>query len=175
MDKIRINKYYEVTNYDLKINTNFKDFTFSIEEEIYLKLNPKQSTLKNNEIIFHSVNLNIDLGSVKILEIENKKPIEDIQLIKIDKDEKLETVTFVFDNPIFENFKEIILKFNFRSKLSQNMKGYYYSNYKDTTTNEKKFIFTTQFESIEARSAFVCLDEPVHQKIKKLIIIKLKN
>lgn len=64
--------------------------------------------------------------------------------------------------------KQVHLTINFSGTMNNVMAGFYRSRYKPTATparsvpkdDESHFMFSTQFESCDARRAFPCLDEP---------------
>jgi aminopeptidase N len=71
---------------------------------------------------------------------------------------KATTVTFVFSDSIPKG-ETIKLKIDFVGCLNNQMAGFYRSHYKDTNGNDK-IVASTQFEALDARRAFPCVDEP---------------
>ena len=68
------------------------------------------------------------------------------------------TVTFLFPEAIPKS-SNIVLKIDFAGCLNDQMAGFYRSHYKDTNGNDK-IVASTQFEPLDARRAFPCVDEP---------------
>ena len=68
------------------------------------------------------------------------------------------TVTFMFSESIPKS-SSITLKIDFVGSLNNQMAGFYRSHYKDTNGNDK-IVASTQFEALDARRAFQCVDEP---------------
>jgi len=71
---------------------------------------------------------------------------------------KTTTVTFVFAESIPKS-SYIILTIDFVGFLNNQMAGFYRSHYKDTNGKDK-IVASTQFEALDARRAFPCIDEP---------------
>ena len=83
-----------------------------------------------------------------------------------------ETVSFDFDFDLKEG-EQYQLVVYFKGNLTFSLGGFYLSSYKKKDGSEK-VIGTTQFESIDARAAFPCFDEPafkVRMCIKLLVIV----
>ena len=106
-------------------------------------------------IVLHSRKHNFT--SVKIQNIFN--PMIHKQSQKILVCEKYETVAFSFGYTLQQGEKyQLVL--NFYGHLNFSLGGFYLSKYKKPNGFEK-VIGTTQFESIDARAAFPCFDEPM--------------
>jgi aminopeptidase N len=71
---------------------------------------------------------------------------------------KATTVTFVFADSMPKSCK-IVVKIEFVGSLNNQMAGFYRSHYKDTNGKDK-IVASTQFEALDARRAFPCVDEP---------------
>lgn len=69
------------------------------------------------------------------------------------------TVTFVFPDAIPDTAQTIVLSIEYSGFLNNQMAGFYRSSYKDINGNTK-IMASTQFESLDARRAFPCIDEP---------------
>jgi puromycin-sensitive aminopeptidase len=71
---------------------------------------------------------------------------------------KATTVTFVFTKSLPRS-STIVLEIDYQGCLNNQMAGFYRSTYKDSKGVEK-IVASTQFESLDARRAFPCVDEP---------------
>jgi puromycin-sensitive aminopeptidase len=71
---------------------------------------------------------------------------------------KATTVTFVFPKALPRS-SSIVLEIDYQGCLNNQMAGFYRSTYKDSKGVEK-IVASTQFESLDARRAFPCVDEP---------------
>lgn len=83
---------------------------------------------------------------------------EELEAVTITENTKLRTVKFTFDKtlPIGLGGKLVI---NYKGILNNAMAGFYISNYTDAEGQKKK-LASTQFEALDARRAFPCVDEP---------------
>ena len=98
---------------------------------------------------------------------ESGKHASSLQASKIDYDTKNQRCTFIFDQEIPESQKAL-LSIDFEGTMNNNMAGFYRSKYQPTAPaskgvaqdEENHYMFSTQFESSDARRAFPCFDEP---------------
>ena len=85
----------------------------------------------------------------------------------ISYDAKAQRVTLTFPNEIAVH-ENSVLEITFSGTMNTNMAGFYRSKYKPTVPpvpsvpmeGEYHLMFSTQFESCDARRAFPCFDEP---------------
>lgn len=68
-------------------------------------------------------------------------------------------MTFKFAEALPKSSK-ISLTIDYVGCLNNQMAGFYRSSYKDALTGEEKIVASTQFEALDARRAFPCVDEP---------------
>ncbi len=68
-----------------------------------------------------------------------------------------ETVTFAFDSPLPAGPASLGIEFT--GELNDRLRGFYRSSYTDVD-GEQRDLAATQFESTDARRAFLCWDEP---------------
>ena len=71
---------------------------------------------------------------------------------------KATTVTFIFAEALPPS-SSIKLVIDFVGSLNNQMAGFYRSHYKDVNGKDK-IVASTQFEALDARRAFPCVDEP---------------
>jgi len=85
---------------------------------------------------------------------------------------KYNTVTIGFDEelPIGEG----VLKMKFKGILNSDMNGFYKSTYTDAK-GQKKTVASTQFESLDARRAFPCWDEPAQKCTFDISLVIKRN
>ena len=154
--ELRLSKNIEPTNYDITLEPDLTNASFSGKASINLKVNKK-----TNKINFHANDL--DIKNIE-LQLKNKKitPKE----VTFQKD--LEEITLTFDELI--NPGTIKLSLSFSGKLNDQLRGFYRSTY-TKENGEKEFLATTQFEATDARRAFPCWDEPNFKATFKIKLI----
>lgn len=124
-------------NYNLKIE--IKEDHFEGKEEV--KLIVKQKTSQFN---FNSMDL----------EIKNLKIYVNDKEQSFSKEIKESFVTIKFDNCDINTSDKLIMSCDFKGKYSEDMWGFYKSNYNGDD------LYSTDFEPTNARRAFPCWDQP---------------
>jgi aminopeptidase N len=79
-------------------------------------------------------------------------------MLQINVNLKSTTVTFGFPEALPAS-SLIVLTIDYAGFLNNQMAGFYRSHYKDVDGNDK-IVASTQFEALDARRAFPCVDEP---------------
>lgn len=147
---------YALSLYDIELGGAFSyQGTITITAKI-LK-NTKSITLNTLQLKIH--------GSEVL--IEHTKTQQTIQSSDVSYDASKQRATIVFPEeiPASDNITIVI---KFQGTINSDMAGFYKSKYKPTVTpavsvpkdNEFHYMFSTQFESSDARRAFPCFDEP---------------
>ncbi|MEK7147003.1 MAG: M1 family metallopeptidase [Patescibacteria group bacterium] len=131
--------------YKIALRLNFKDFTFSGEEVIDVKI-----AEETKEITLHALDLEIDNVSVRQNNEEEQEPYQ------ISFNKKFETVTFKFENVVYSG--DAGIKLNFKGALNDKLHGFYRTSYE--VDGKKMWGASTHFEATDARRAFPCFDEP---------------
>jgi len=148
----------EPVKYDIKLKPDLVNFTFEGSETIGLEikestdeisLHVKEIAIKNHTIIFKSS------------EGESKPQAVSYSL-------KDGTVTFKFEEML--PVGEATLEMEFFGILNDQMAGFYRSGYKDIN-GTAKIMASTQFESLDARRAFPCWDEPARKAVFGLTLV----
>ncbi len=129
-------------NYSLVFYTDLAKTTFACEEVIDLVMKKKSKNLVLNS-------RELKIGTVYAEDLNGS------QTAKVRIKKKDETVIFVFKRPLSGNLK---LHIKFNGTNNDKMYGFYRSTYKHD--GKEEVLLTTQFEPADARSAFVCFDEP---------------
>jgi puromycin-sensitive aminopeptidase len=156
---IKLSKHIIANQYDITLQPDLENFTFSGFEVISLKI-----TENTKSITLHSKDLNINTAEIKIK--KNK-----IFSTNITYDTKSETATFVFPENISPGKYDLTLVFE--GILNDKMRGFYRSSYKvDGVLNH---MATTQFEATDARRAFPCFDEPAHKSVFHVSLVVPKG
>lgn len=156
---IKLSKDILAVKYDITLQPDLENFTFSGFEVINLKI------LKNTKsITLHSKELNIKTAQIKIK--KNK-----IFATKIVYNEASETVTLFFPENIELGKYDLTLVFE--GILNDKMRGFYRSSY--FVDGVESHLATTQFEATDARRAFPCFDEPAHKSIFNVSLIVPKG
>lgn len=134
-------------NLDLA-NLDIKAFTYDGLVKISLDLKTPTSFITLN-----SKELKIGEGAVKV-EDSN----ENIKVTDIEYDTKAETAKLSLGKELPGTGKAV-LELKFSGAINHKMAGFYRSAYKNEK-REDDWMFSTQFESCDARQAFPCFDEP---------------
>ncbi|GKY96228.1 hypothetical protein MPSEU_000582700 [Mayamaea pseudoterrestris] len=151
------------TRYDLSIEPDLEAFTFQGHVDISFKVNNQQQqpyrsvTLHAKELAFQSARA--------ILEDGTKVAVDEIRM-----NFAATTVEFVFAPDALPSSGSFSLKVDYSGMLNNQMCGFYRSQYTDIHGN-KKIMASTQFESIDARRAFPCVDEPAAKAVFALTLI----
>mmetsp|Transcript_12349 Transcript_12349/g.11966 ORF Transcript_12349/g.11966 Transcript_12349/m.11966 type:complete len:881 (-) Transcript_12349:131-2773(-) len=147
-DRVTLSKAIEPTHYSLELSPDFTTLEFGCLENINITV--KESGI--SEITLHSKEINV----LEVL-FKNAGSEKNPTLESISYNMKLTTVTFIFDGEL--PVGEAVLTCKFKGILNGDMSGFYKSNYSDADGN-KKVMASTQFEALDARRAFLCVDEP---------------
>lgn len=156
---IKLSHDVQAIKYDITLQPDLNNFTFSGFEVISLKILKAAKS-----ITLHSKELNIKTAEIKIK--KNK-----IFSTKTTYDPKSETVTFIFPEIIPMGKYDLTLVFE--GILNDKMRGFYKSSY--LVDGVETHMATTQFEATDARRAFPCFDEPAHKSIFHVSLIIPKD
>ncbi|KAL5104093.1 Puromycin-sensitive aminopeptidase [Taenia crassiceps] len=152
---IRLPRTIKPIHYKLEFVPNFSGLTFTGHSFVELEvLEP------TNQIIFNSKGLKIFSAFYK----------DDSPAI-IYTDEQ-EIVTFEFSTILQPGKGQLALKFI--GSFATDMLGLYHSTYNDAN-GKKCDVLATQFESVFARRAFPCIDEPDRKATFEISIVALDN
>lgn len=151
--RVLLPDYVEATKYDLKLTPDMEKFTFDGIVTISLKTDASKAKTEDDA-------KKITLHSKELLYKEAKVTVSDKTLTaeQIIVNTKATTVTFVFGESILTE-SSIQLTIDFVGCLNNQMAGFYRSTYTDTN-GDSKIVASTQFEALDARRAFPCIDEP---------------
>ena len=127
--------------YDLRLNPNLKDFTFTGEVLVNLVVQDHNCPL----IKLNAKDLNISFAEFRSFPASS-----------IVHNEQQEETAFNFPNYC----KEGVLHLRFSGVINDKLAGFYRSSYENPQTGQKEFLALTQFEPTDARRAFPCWDEP---------------
>src|SRR3989344_3371199 len=158
-NSVRLPSYLKPERYKITIKPDLKKFSFNGEETIFLDLLKPSRT-----IVLHANQLKVFDVEYKV---KNKKHIPK----KIAYDPKKHLVAFYFNNHLPKGKAELFLKFE--GVINERMHGIYRSKYEHQ--GETRHLMTTQFESTDARRAFLCVDEPAAKAVFDVTMIVPKH
>jgi aminopeptidase N len=147
---------YDISIYDLELGGAFSYHgTVRILSKV-LK-SSKEITLNSHQLKIHSAQV----------QLEHTKTQQAFAVSEISYDATRQRVTLFFTEEIPVSEKAVIV-IKFQGTINNDMAGFYRSKYKPTVTpspsvstdGEHHVMFSTQFESCDARRAFPCFDEP---------------
>lgn len=116
------------------------------------------------QIVLNSVELKIAQAKVSV---DHTKSTQGWESTNVTYDEAAQRATITFDQDITVSKKAAVV-IAFEGIINNDMAGFYRSKYKPVVTpadsvprdDEWHYMFSTQFESCDARRAFPCFDEP---------------
>lgn len=138
--------------YHLKVTPNLEAFTFQGQVEILL--DRQDVTAECTELTLHAKELCFEKAYYHDSN-NNKVMVEEIRV-----NIKATTVTFVFAKPLPTSSMTVYVDYS--GFLNNQMAGFYRSSYTNIH-GETKIMASTQFESLDARRAFPCWDEPARK------------
>lgn len=149
------------TNYDISLIDLQSGAPWTYQGRVSIEVEVRKPTktivLNSHQLKLHSAEVHIESG----------KTASAIKAANISYDEKNQRVSLDFDQEIPQSPKAVATIL-FEGTVNDNMAGFYRSKYKPAADpskgvakdDEHHYMFSTQFESSDARRAFPCFDEP---------------
>lgn len=147
---------YNLSLYDLEFGGSWS-YQGTVKIDVEVKVDTKEITLNTFRLKIQSAEVQTDAGKTE----------GSIKTNNVSYDEKNQRSTLHFDQAIPQSHKAVI-SITFQGTMNNDMAGFYRSKYKPTVPAAKSvpkddqyhYMFSTQFESSDARRAFPCFDEP---------------
>ncbi|KAI9785509.1 MAG: hypothetical protein M1839_009250 [Geoglossum umbratile] len=147
---------YAISLYDLELGGAFS-YQGTVKIDVDIRRNTTEVVLNVNQLKVNSAEVVVD----------HTKTQESLKATSISYNERSQRVTLVFPTDLPISSKGLLV-LNFTGTMNNNMAGFYRSKYKPAVPpvasvpkdEEFHYMFSTQFESCDARRAFPCFDEP---------------
>jgi aminopeptidase N len=147
---------YAISLFDLQSSAPWT-YQGTVAIDLKVKNSTKSITLNTHQLKLHSAEITSDSG----------KTASGIKASNISYDVKNQRCTISLDQEVPQSEKAV-LTVAFEGTMNDSMAGFYRSKYKPPVVpskgvardSEHHYMFSTQFESSDARRAFPCFDEP---------------
>ncbi|KAI4227779.1 MAG: hypothetical protein L6R36_002132 [Xanthoria steineri] len=157
-DRDILSKNIKPINYDLSLHHLELHRTFTYEGSVKIELQVKSPA---KDIVVNAHELKIHHVHISAQDAESQ------EASSISHDDKSQRTTFTFPRDIPAS-EAALLHIDFSGVMNNTMAGFYRSKYKPAVEPSKSvpmdgdshLMFSTQFESCDARRAFPCFDEP---------------
>jgi aminopeptidase N len=160
-------------SYDLSIEPDLDAFTFAGECSLECAVDSAKLNDENaNKIILHAKELAFLSAEYKVVAsadgaaatTSTSTAAATVKADQINVSIAETTVTFVFPTAIPSSATKVVLTISYVGILNNQMAGFYRSSYTDIDGNSK-IMGSTQFEALDARRAFPCVDEPAAKAV----------
>ena len=108
-------------------------------------------------VVLHAVGMELD--AVRARQKEGQQPGLLTGSVEKTTEDTVGQVVVAFPQALAPG-RTYTLTVDFHYPLSDELRGFYRSSYTSPSDGSEKFLGTTQFESVDARRAFPCFDEP---------------
>ncbi|KAL8952643.1 MAG: hypothetical protein Q9222_001449 [Ikaeria aurantiellina] len=157
-DRDILSEHIKPINYQISLHDLELGGAFSYHGLVKVELEIKATT---QDIVVNAHKLQMKDVKLSAPDVETQKASH------ISYDETSQRATFSFPKEISPS-KNAMLDIEFTGTINNNMAGFYRSKYQPTVEplksvpreGDSHYMFSTQFESCDARQAFPCFDEP---------------
>ena len=150
MNKAILPKVAKPIRYEVKLDINLSNFEYTGFQDVELEIIEETQSFEVNAI-------DIEIVTASLFNEDGEKLDLAFEYMK-----DLERISFSANENITVGKYSLQLEFN--STITNDLKGFYKSQFLDLNDNVK-WIATTQFEPTSARNAFPCWDEPEYKAV----------
>ena len=160
MNKAILPKFARPLRYEIKLDVDLPNFKYTGSQTVDLEIIKDTDSFEVNGI-------DIEITEAYLLDSDGSQIDLDFKYLK-----ELERISFSTESKLTLGNYSLKLKFN--SLITNDLKGFYKSQFLDLNDNEK-WLATTQFEPTSARNAFPCWDEPEYKAVFSMTLISDKK
>lgn len=160
MNKALLPKVAKPVRYQVKLDVDLGSFNYKGSQTVDLEIVEETSSFEVNAI-------DIEITNAYLIDSNESQISLDCEYLR-----DLERISFISKNTL--SIGSYSLKLEFTSNITNDLKGFYKSQFLDLNNNEK-WLATTQFEPTSARNAFPCWDEPEYKAVFSMTLISDKK
>uniref|UniRef100_A0A182VX16 Aminopeptidase n=1 Tax=Anopheles minimus TaxID=112268 RepID=A0A182VX16_9DIPT len=162
--RYRLPSYIVPTHYKVSLDTQVHTGNRSYSGSVDIHLDIRQQT---KTIYVHNRGLRITFNELYLS--DSAANITLLETLRYTEDVEREFTIFAIRRAIAP--AEYILRLDFEGQLRTDDDGFYMSSYRNEN-GTRRYLASTQFQAISARSAFPCLDEPA---LKATFSVEIKH